>query len=89
MVEDDLQKALESGQINGAFLDVFQQEPLPEDSGLWVLDNLLISPHISGDYIGFESEMVRRFKRNLDRYLDGEVLINVVDKELGFVPAQQ
>jgi len=89
VVEDDLQKALESGQISGAFLDVFKQEPLPEDSGLWALDNLFISPHISGDYIGFDSEMVRRFKRNLDRYLDGEVLINVVDKALGFVPAQQ
>ena len=89
VVESDLQQALESGQIAGAFLDVFQQEPLPADSSLWSLDNLFVSPHISGDYIGFDAEMVRRFKLNLERYLDGEVLSNLVDKKLGFVPALQ
>ena len=89
VVESDLQFALENKVIAGAFLDVFASEPLAADSPLWGLDNLFISPHISGDFVGFEAEMVRRFKVNLQRYLDGEVLLNVVDKNLGFVRAPE
>ena len=69
--------------------NVFAVEAQRARFALWDLDNLFISPHISGDYIGFESEMVRRFKLNLERYLDGEVWNNLVDKVLGFVPALQ
>ena len=80
-----LQTALREGQIAGAMLDVFKQEPLPQDSALWNTPNLFVSPHISGDYAGFESDMVRLFLDNLGRYLNGEPLRNVIDKQLGFV----
>jgi phosphoglycerate dehydrogenase-like enzyme len=69
-----------------AALDVFETEPLPVDSPLWDLPNVLITPHVAGDAAGWREAVVELFVENLERYLTGEPLRNVVDKELGFVP---
>jgi phosphoglycerate dehydrogenase-like enzyme len=72
-----------------AALDVFVEEPLPPKSPLWHAPNCLISPHMSGDYIEFESAMADQFMVNWARYLAGEPLLNLVDKKLGFVPGSR
>lgn len=85
VVEPDLVDALHSGEIAGAALDVFVEEPLPADSKLWDAPNCLISPHMSGDFVGFESAVTGLFGDNLKRYIGGQELRNVVDKSAGFV----
>jgi phosphoglycerate dehydrogenase-like enzyme len=82
--EDVLARALSENWIAGAGLDVFATEPLPPESKLWELPNLLFSPHVSGDmedYIGHSTEV---FCKNLRRYLEGKRLFNVVDKQRGY-----
>lgn len=83
--EPALIEALDNGYIAGAALDVFATEPLPKDSVFWTTRNCIVSPHMSGDFVGFESTMVDMFIRNLARYEQGEELVNVVDKVAGFV----
>lgn len=85
VVEEDLLAALHDGQIAGAALDVFVEEPLPAESPFWQAPNCLISPHMSGDYAEFEDTMADQFMDNWTRYLAGEPLRNLVDKQLGFV----
>jgi phosphoglycerate dehydrogenase-like enzyme len=85
VVEADLVEALTSGQIAGAALDVVDTEPLPADSPLWRIPNLVISPHMSGDYEGFAPDLVDMFAVNLRRWLAGEPLNNIVDLSLGYV----
>ncbi len=82
--ETALIEALNNGQIAGAMLDVFQQEPLPPDSPLWDTPNLFVSPHISGDFHSFQEDMVHQFTTNLSRYRAGEPLDNLVDKTHGY-----
>jgi phosphoglycerate dehydrogenase-like enzyme len=84
-VEADLVGALRSGAIAGAALDVFEVEPLPASSPLWTLPRVLVSPHMSGDYQGFEADMMRIFADNLRRWLTGSPLRNVVDFDRGYV----
>ncbi|ADU51208.1 D-isomer specific 2-hydroxyacid dehydrogenase NAD-binding protein [Thermaerobacter marianensis DSM 12885] len=82
--EQALIEALRRRQIAGAGLDVFAEEPLPPDHPLWELDNVLITPHNAGamrDYTGAALEL---FLENLRRFLRGEPLRNVVDKERGY-----
>jgi phosphoglycerate dehydrogenase-like enzyme len=86
VVESDLIDALRSGTIAGAALDVFEIEPLPADSPLWSMPNVLVSPHMSGDYVGFEIDMMTVFTDNLDRWLCDKPLHNVVDPAVGYVP---
>jgi phosphoglycerate dehydrogenase-like enzyme len=86
VVESDLVDALGAGTIAGAALDVFEVEPLPAESPLWSMPNVLVSPHMSGDYIGFEVDMMAVFTDNLARWLRGEPLHNVVDPAVGYVP---
>jgi phosphoglycerate dehydrogenase-like enzyme len=86
IVESDLAEALRSGGIAGAALDVFEIEPLPAGSPLWSLPNVLVSPHMSGDYVGFEVDMMKVFTDNLERWRRGEPLLNVVDPAVGYVP---
>ena len=81
----DLVSALEKGVIAGAGLDVFATEPLSQDDPVWGAPNLIMSPHISGDYIGHKEDMVTQFLDNLERYVNGQPLENVVDKEAGYV----
>jgi phosphoglycerate dehydrogenase-like enzyme len=86
VVEDDLIRAIGSGQIDGAALDVFDVEPLPPGHPLWTTPRVTITPHISGDAHGWLDTLARQFVENAERFLDGRPLRNVVDKRLGFVP---
>jgi phosphoglycerate dehydrogenase-like enzyme len=83
--EDALVDALREGRLAGAALDVFEDEPLAEDHPLWDLPNVVVSPHMSGDFAGWRQALVELFLDNLRRYLTGEPLRNVVDKERGYV----
>ncbi|HXK33041.1 MAG TPA: D-2-hydroxyacid dehydrogenase [Dehalococcoidia bacterium] len=84
VVEADLVRALREGWIAGAALDVFEREPLPEDSPLWDLENAVITPHISGGTEIYNQRAVEIFCDNLRRYLAGEPLRNVVDPARGY-----
>ncbi|GAA1842717.1 D-2-hydroxyacid dehydrogenase [Pseudonocardia ailaonensis] len=85
VVEPDLVAALREGRIAGAALDVFEIEPLPAASPLWGMDNVIVSPHMSGDVAGWRGMLRDQFLENLARYRAGEPLHNVVDKTLGYV----
>jgi phosphoglycerate dehydrogenase-like enzyme len=85
VVEPDLVAALAEGRIAGAALDVFEVEPLPADSPLWTMENVLVTPHMSGDVLGWREALRTQFLDNLARYRAGEPLVNVVDKALGYV----
>jgi phosphoglycerate dehydrogenase-like enzyme len=82
--EPALVRALERGDIGGAALDVFATEPLPAGSRLWELPNVIVSPHMSGDALGWEEAIVDLFLAQLERYRSGQPLVNVIDKTLGF-----
>jgi phosphoglycerate dehydrogenase-like enzyme len=84
--ESALVRALQRGKIAGASLDVFEKEPLPEDSPLWDMENVLISPHSTDDTEepdALELSM-RRFVENFHRYRKGEPLESLVDKKAGY-----
>ena len=85
--ESALVRALHEGGIGGAALDVFEEEPLPAEDPLWALPNVVVSPHMAGDFAGWRESVVELFVRNLERYLTGRPLLNVVDKERGYVPS--
>ena len=78
---DELSDALATGAIAGAGLDVFETEPLPEDSPLWNLENVLITPHVA---VAQASDLNERryalIRDNARRFLEGKPLLNVVDK---------
>jgi phosphoglycerate dehydrogenase-like enzyme len=82
--EAALVEALRMGTIAGAALDVFEEEPLPPDSPLWDMENVIVCPHMSGDVEGWEADFANVFYDNVDRWLRGKPLRNVVDKRLGF-----
>jgi phosphoglycerate dehydrogenase-like enzyme len=79
--EAALTEALRSGQLGGAALDVFAEEPLPADSPLWSLPNVLISPHSGSTTDRENGRITDLFCENLRRYLAGEPLLNVLDIE--------
>lgn len=82
--ERALIKALQRGWIAGAGLDVFEKEPLPDDSPLWDMQNVILTPHVSGMTAQYDERAVELFVANLRRYLGGETLINLVDREEGY-----
>lgn len=82
--EEALLKALRSGRLAGAGLDVFEQEPLPPDSPLWELPNVVLTPHIGGISDRTHFRIFNRFMENLRRFLSDEPLIGVVDKRAGY-----
>ncbi|MFQ5679794.1 MAG: D-2-hydroxyacid dehydrogenase [Gemmatimonadota bacterium] len=82
--ETALIRALEEGRLRGAGLDVFRREPLPQESPLWRLENVLITPHTSGVSPRFWERETALIVRNIGHYLAGEPLENRVDKELGY-----
>jgi phosphoglycerate dehydrogenase-like enzyme len=82
--EAALVDALRDGRLGGAALDVTEVEPLPEDSPLWDLPNVLISPHSASTVEAENSRIVDIFLANLERYLDGLPLINQFDRTRGY-----
>jgi phosphoglycerate dehydrogenase-like enzyme len=87
--QDALVRALREGRIAAAALDVVTPEPLPAGDPLWDVPRLLISPHMSGDHRGWMNTIVALFESNLDRWLRGAPLLNVVDKQLGYAPGTE
>lgn len=81
--EDVLLKVLQECWIAGAALDAFPRQPLPPDSKLWDLDNLVITPRVGGFTPNRWKRLMPVFKNNLDRYLTGQGL-DVIDKRLGY-----
>lgn len=81
-----LTRALESGQISGAGLDVTDPEPLPSDSTLWQMNNVIITPHISGNQtLELTNDLiVDKFVKYLQDYIAGRAFERVVNKELGY-----
>ncbi|MFF7282177.1 NAD(P)-dependent oxidoreductase [Streptomyces griseorubiginosus] len=86
VVEEALVEALTKRWIAGAALDVFATEPLPPESPLWRVPGLIVSPHMSGDTVGWRDELGAQFVELFDRWDAGRSLTNVVDKERGYVP---
>lgn len=82
--EAALVEALRSRRIAGAALDVFEREPLPQDSPLWKTENLLITPHTAGLTDKLWHRQYDVFSDNLRRYLAGQPLQFVVDKQTGY-----
>lgn len=76
--EAAVRAALESGQLMGAYVDVFSQEPLPPDSPWWSTPNTIISSHAAGPAAGNMMRAARIFRDNLDRFLAGGALVNEV-----------
>jgi phosphoglycerate dehydrogenase-like enzyme len=81
---DDLVAALHAGEIAGAGLDVFEQEPLPADHPLWTLPNVLITPHSAGFGPYLDDRRLELLLDNARRFLAGQPLRNVVDKTSWF-----
>ena len=71
-----LLEALQHERISGAYLDVFETEPLPADSGFWDLPNTIITPHAAGDSAGRANKLTSLFISNLERFISGQPLVN-------------
>lgn len=82
--EPDLIEILQTGKIAAAGLDVTEIEPLSADSPLWDFHNVIISPHSAGGSQHRARRITEFFLDNLERYLNGEELKNIVNKQLGF-----
>lgn len=81
----ELISALEEKQFAFAALDVFEEEPLPENNPLWTFDNVLITPHISGMTVDFQNKFMKIFLANLKSYLsDRELSVNQVELTRGY-----
>lgn len=76
---DALVAALESRTIAGAALDVFEQEPLPENHPLWRASSVLMSAHMAGDFIGWRDALIDQFLQNFDHWQSGLDLFNIID----------
>jgi phosphoglycerate dehydrogenase-like enzyme len=76
--------ALRAGRLLGAALDVFQQEPLPPESPLWEMDNVIVSPHSASTSVRENARITDLFCQNLRLFLDGRPLMNRYDAKLGF-----
>ena len=81
---DDLVDALNSGEIAGAGLDVFEIEPLPADHPLWRAPNVLLTPHTAAHGPYLDDRRCEILQENCRRFAAGEPLMNVADKTLWF-----
>jgi len=79
--EQALIAALKSGQLAGAYLDVFEVEPLPQESALWNLPNVLVTPHNSAAAAGNDQRVLELFLDNLGRWHRGAQLVNEIQKQ--------
>lgn len=82
--EPDLVQALAEGGIKGAGLDVTYEEPNPDASPLWDMDNVVLTSHYSGLSVDYGCRACEIFIDNLQRYVEGRPLRNLVDKQLGY-----
>jgi len=82
--EKALITALSQKKIRGAALDVFEEEPLPATSPLWQMDNVIISPHVSGNTDNYHEKAVDLFIANLNRYLEKKPLYNQLNRDAGY-----
>lgn len=82
--QEALITALKENRIGGAGLDVTSPEPLPAESPLWTLPNVIITPHVSGNSPGNAERRLKIFKENLRLYLSGRPMNNLVDFEKGY-----
>lgn len=78
--EPALIDALNSGHLGGAGLDVFAEEPLPAGHPFWTMPNVLVSPHMAGDIVGWEEQLGELFVENVRRWRQGDELINTINK---------
>jgi len=79
-----LVKALDSKRLAGAGVDVTDPEPLPKGHPLWKFPNVVITPHVAGRSDKDHARMVGTIKENIQRFVDGKPLVNVVDKQKGY-----
>ncbi|MBD14561.1 MAG: phosphoglycerate dehydrogenase [Planctomycetaceae bacterium] len=84
VVEEDLIQVLQAGHLWGAAVDVTEVEPLPPESPLWDMPNVIITPHVGGQRASRVDDITELFCQNLQRYQSGQPLLNRVDKQLGF-----
>ncbi|HEY2733013.1 MAG TPA: D-2-hydroxyacid dehydrogenase [Polyangiales bacterium] len=77
-------RALQDERIAGVGLDVTDPEPLPAEHPLWQIEDAIITPHYAGGRADYAAQVSAIFVTNLERYLDGQPLINVVDKSAGY-----
>jgi phosphoglycerate dehydrogenase-like enzyme len=82
--EAALISALDTGAIRGAGLDVFSTEPLAKGHRLWDYENVIVTPHCSAVYPGWDLKSVEMFSDNLTRYREGQTLLNIVDPVRGY-----
>lgn len=83
--EGDLIESLKNRKIRAAFLDVFQEEPLKKDSDFWNLDNVIITPHLSGETLRYNEMAMEILKINLEEYWEDKAsMINIVDLKRGY-----
>jgi phosphoglycerate dehydrogenase-like enzyme len=82
--EETLARMLRDGRLAGAGLDVTAVEPLPAESELWAAPNIIITPHCSPSSQQTRDNIVGILRENLNRYLAGKALMNLVDKRLGY-----
>jgi phosphoglycerate dehydrogenase-like enzyme len=79
-----LVKALDSGHLGGAGLDVTDPEPLPKGHALWKFENVVITPHVAGQSDLMPKRRIELFKENIRRFAEGKPMLNVVDKQKGY-----
>jgi phosphoglycerate dehydrogenase-like enzyme len=84
IVDDDLVAAVKAKKIAGAMLDVYRQEPLPAERPFWATEGIIVLPHIGGPHPQRDQIVARLFVDNLERFLDGKPLKEVVDREAGY-----
>jgi len=84
VVEGDLVDALQRGTVKYAALDVFEEEPLPRNSQLWEMENVLVSPHCAGRSDKLNARAFPILKENLERYAKNVPLLNRVDMKVGY-----
>jgi phosphoglycerate dehydrogenase-like enzyme len=82
--ESALARALETGRLRGAALDVFEHEPLASGSPLWAREDVLITPHVSGFQSRHWQDAAAIFAANVRRFEAGQALLNPVDKAAGY-----
>ena len=80
-----LTRALQQGELAGAGLDVFEEEPLAEGHPLWAMENVMITPHVGAESDRIEDRRIGLILENVRRFLDGAPLLNVVDNKEGYV----